>query len=457
MNQTRVLTQLPGPRSQEILRRHGQVVARALSVHLPAVIDRGEGALLFDVDGNRFIDLAGGIGCLAVGHAHPRVVRAIQQQAARFTHTDYTVVPYEGYVELAERLARSAPGDSAKKVALFNSGAEAVENAVKIARAATGRPAVVAFEGAFHGRTYMAMSLTSRVDPYKRDFGPFVPEVYRAPFPYVYRNPYPTPEATADDCIRQLERMFALHVQPDRVAAVVVEPVQGEGGFVVPPPDFLPRLRELCDRHGILLIADEVQTGFGRTGRMWAVEHFGVEPDLITAAKAIASGMPLSAVIGRAEIMDAVPDSGIGGTYVGNPVACAAALAVLDVIEQEGLIERAVHIGEQLTERFRAIQRECNIVGDVRGLGSMVAMEFVLDRDTRTPAPAHAQSVIRRAMHDGVLLLKAGIYGNVIRILAPLVITDNQLHEALDVIHRAVAETQRRPLMEVPQTKGTGV
>lgn len=445
MNQQRMLTKLPGPRSQEVIRRHEQAVAAALSLHLPAVIDRGEGATLHDVDGNRFIDLAGGIGCLAVGHSHPRVVEAIQRQAARFAHTDYTVVPYENYVELAERLSRSAPGVSAKKVALFNSGAEAVENAVKIARAATGRPACIAFEGGFHGRTYMAMSLTSRIDPYKRDFGPFVPEVYRVPYPYVYRSPYPTPEETTAYCMRRLEEAFVLHVQPDRVAAVVVEPVQGEGGFIVPPADFLPALREACDRHGILLIADEVQTGFGRTGRMWAVEHFGVEPDMITSAKAIAAGMPLSAVIGRSDIMDAVPDSGIGGTYVGNPVACAAALAVLDVIEEEGLIERAVQIGERLMRGFGAIQRECGIVGDVRGLGSMVAMEFVRDRASKTPAPGHTRYVIRRAMEEGVLLLRAGVYGNVIRTLAPLVITDEQLADALDVIHRAVADAQERP------------
>lgn len=436
---------LPGPRSAEILERARRWVPTALQVAVPAVIDRAEGAVVYDVDGNRFLDLAGGIGCLAVGHSHPKVVRAIQEQAARFTHTDYTVMPYEVYVTLAERLARTVPGPAPKKVALFNSGAEAVENAVKIARAATGRPALIAFEGGFHGRTYMAMTLTSRVDPYKRRFGPFVPEVYRVPYPYVYRSPFPTAEQTLDDCLRRLREAFALQVEPDRVAAIVVEPVQGEGGFVVPPPGFLPRLREVCDRHGILLVVDEVQTGFGRTGRMWAVEHAGVEPDLLVAAKSIAAGMPLAAVVGRAEIMDRVHDSGIGGTYVGNPVACAAALAVLEIFEEERLPERAARIGEILLAAFRELYEECPQVGDVRGLGAMVAMEFVRDRRTKEPAPDLVTRILRRALEGGVLLLRAGVYGNVIRVLVPFVITDAQLEEALRVIRRAVREATSLP------------
>jgi 4-aminobutyrate aminotransferase/(S)-3-amino-2-methylpropionate transaminase len=447
MTRPLVRTKLPGPRSAAILQRAQRWLPEALQVAFPAVIERAEGALVYDVDGNRFIDLAGGIGCLAVGHAHPKVVRAIQEQAERFTHTDYTVIPYEVYVTLAERLARTVPGPSPKKVALFNSGAEAVENAVKIARASLGRPALVAFEGGFHGRTYMAMTLTSKVDPYKRHFGPFVPEVYRVPFPYVYRSPFPTPEETTAYCLRRLEELFTLQVEPERVAAVVVEPVQGEGGFIVPPPEFLPRLREVCDRHGILLIVDEVQTGFGRTGRMWAVEHFGVEPDLLVAAKSIAAGLPLSAVIGRAEVMDRVHPSGIGGTYVGNPLSCAAALAVLDVFEEERLVERAAQIGECFTRAFREIQRRSPYVGDVRGLGAMVAMEFVSDRDTKEPAPHLVTRVLRRAMEGGVLLLRAGIYGNVIRVLTPFVITDAQVEEAVEVIERAVAEVDR-PLPE---------
>ncbi|MDR7444437.1 MAG: 4-aminobutyrate--2-oxoglutarate transaminase, partial [Armatimonadota bacterium] len=428
---------LPGPHSAAILDRARRVVPRAMAWHHPVVVARAEGAVVYDVDGNRFLDLTGGVGCLAVGHAHPRVVRAVQEQLDRFTHTDYAVVPYEVYVALCERLARLAPGNAPKKAVLFNSGAEAVENAVKLARAYTGRPALIAFEGAFHGRTYMALTLTSKVDPYKRNFGPFVPEVYRIPYPYPYRSPFPDPDQTVAYCLERLREAFTLHVQPDRVAAVVVEPVLGEGGFVVPPPGFLPRLAEICRAHGILLIADEVQTGFGRTGRMWAVEHFGLEPDLLVVGKSIAAGLPLSGVIGRAEILDWVPEGGIGGTYGGNPLSCAAALAVLDILEEERLVERAVRIGERLLAAFRDLQERCPHVGDVRGLGAMVAMEFVEDPRTKEPAPHLVTRVIARARERGVLLLRAGIHGNVVRILVPLVIRDDQLSEALEGIARA--------------------
>jgi len=438
---------LPGPHSGTILDRARRVTPRAVAWHHPVVVARAEGAVVYDVDGNRFLDLTGGVGCLAVGHAHPRVVQAVQEQLTRFTHTDYAVLPYEVYVALCERLAHLAPGNAPKKAVLFNSGAEAVENAVKLARAYTGRPALIAFEGAFHGRTYMALTLTSKVDPYKRNFGPFMPEVYRIPYPYPYRSPFPDPDQTVAYCLERLLEAFTLHVQPDRVAAVVVEPVLGEGGFVVPPPGFLPRLAEICRAQGILLIADEVQTGFGRTGRMWAVEHFGVEPDLLVAGKSIAAGLPLSAVIGRAEILDCVPEGGIGGTYVGNPVACAAALAVLDILEEERLLERAVRIGQRLLAAFRDLQDRCPSIGDVRGLGAMVAMEFVEDRRTKKPAPNLVTRVISRARERGVLLLRAGIHGNVVRILVPLVIRDDQLSEALEGIARAVEEVDR-PLPE---------
>lgn len=432
-----VRTPLPGPRSQHLLERKGQAVSSAIGIHLPAVIERAAGALLHDVDGNTFIDLSGGVGCLNVGHSHPKVVRAIQVQAARYTHTDFSIAPYESYVRLCEILCRVAPGPRPKKAVLFNSGTEAVENAVKIARAVTSRPAVIAFEGAFHGRTYMSLSLTSKIDPYKRNFGPFMADVYRAPFPDPYRSPDADPAAWA---IRALEHLFVAHVQPDRVAAIVVEPVLGEGGFIVPPPDFFRRLRQLADRHGILLIVDEIQTGIGRTGRMFAVEHYGIEPDLMTVAKSIAVGLPISAVVGAREIMDALPEGALGGTYVGNPVAAEAALAVFEVMEEEHLPERAAALGARMLERFRRLQDRASLVGHVRGLGAMVAIELVVDRATKAPAPRETAEIIRRAIRSGVLLLRAGTYNNVIRILTPLVITDPQLDEALDIIETCVLE-----------------
>lgn len=429
--------EIPGPRSKRVLAAKEQFVSHAIGIHLPAAIERAEGALLTDVDGNTFIDLAGGVGCMNVGHSHPRVVRAIVEQAQRFTHTDFSVAPYELYVRLSERLCRIAPGPRPKKAILLNSGSEAIENAVKIARAVTGRPAVIAFQGAFHGRTYMSLSLTSKVEPYKKNFGPFMPEVYRVPYPYPYRSP--EPDATRW-VMQHLDELFASHVQADKVAAIVVEPVLGEGGFVVPPPDFFPKLRALADRHGILLVADEVQTGIGRTGRMFAIEHWGVEPDLITVAKSIAVGLPVSAVVGLRDVMDALPEGALGGTYVGNPIACAAALAVLDVMEEQDLLTRAAALGERLLARFRNLQTRSSLIGEVRGLGAMVAMELVRDRATKEPAPRETGDIIRRAMAGGVLILRAGLHSNVIRILTPLVITDEQLDEALAVLEDAVMQ-----------------
>ena len=434
-----------GPRSAALWARAQASVARAIFPQLPAFVERGQGAVLYDADGRAYVDLAGGVGCLAVGHAHPTVVRAVQEQAARFLHTDYAVAPYEGYVAVCERLCAAAPGGFPKKAALFNSGAEAVENAVKIARAYTGRSAVVAFEGAFHGRTYMALSLTSRVVPYKAGFGPFAPEVYRAPYPYPYRSPFPTELETVEDCLRRLVDLFTLHVEPERVAAVVVEPVLGEGGVVVPPPSFLPRLQELCRRHGILLVADEVQTGMGRTGRMWAVEHAGVQPDLLVVGKSLAAGLPLSAVVGRAEVMDAVREGGIGGTFVGNPVSCAAALAVFQVFEEERLVDRAREIGKRLLQAFRAFQEDCSLVGHVRGLGAMAGLELVTDREAKTPAAQHTQFVLRRAAERGVLLLRAGVYHNVVRVLPPLVVGDRELDPALGILGQCLREAEALP------------
>jgi 4-aminobutyrate aminotransferase/(S)-3-amino-2-methylpropionate transaminase len=428
----RLQTEIPGPRSREVLARKERVVADPLSVYLPIVTESGHGATLTDIDGNTFVDFSGGVGCLNVGHAHPRVVDAVQEQAARFLHTDFTIVPYEVYVTLAERLLALTPFTGPAKAAFFNAGTEAVENAVKFARAYTRRPAVIAFEGAFHGRTLLSLTLTSKTHPYKAGFGPFAPEVYRVPYPNAYRG------ISATDALAALDHAFATQVAAETVAAIVFEPVQGEAGFIVPPAEFVTGLREICDREGIVLIADEVQSGYGRTGRMFAIEHYGVEPDLITVAKSIAAGLPLSGVLGKAAIMDAPGDNAVGGTYVGNPVAQAAALAVLDVIEDEGLLERAARVGERVRGRMSAWQQRYAAIGDVRGLGAMLAIELVHDPATKEPAPELAGRVTEEAARRGVLLLKAGISGNCIRVLCPLVITDSELEEGLDAWEEAL-------------------
>jgi 4-aminobutyrate aminotransferase/(S)-3-amino-2-methylpropionate transaminase len=428
-------TAIPGPRSKEMLERKEKVVAGPLSIFLPVVIDHGEGATLTDVDGNRFIDFTGGVGCLNVGHANPRVTEAVREQAAKFLHTDFTIVPYEVYITLAERLVASAPITGQAKAAFFNAGTEAIENAVKFARAYTKRPAVIAFEGGFHGRTLLAMTMTSKMHPYKAGLGPFAPEVYRLPFAQEYRGPQ------AEDALAALERALVTTVAAESVAAIVIEPIQGEGGFVAAPPGFLEGIRRICDDNGIVLVVDEVQSGFGRTGKMWGIEHYDVEPDLMTVAKSIAGGLPLSGVIGRAEIMDAPDDSAIGGTYVGNPVAQAAALAVLDVFEEENLVERATQIGDVIRERMEAWQERWDAIGDVRGLGAMLAIELVRDRDRKEPAPELASEVVEAAAARGLLLLKSGIYSNCIRVLVPLVIPDAELDEALGVWEEALAAT----------------
>lgn len=425
-------TEIPGPRSREITDRKERVVADPLGLYLPIVIADGRGATVTDVDGNSFVDFTGGVGCLNVGHAHPRVVAAVQEQAARFLHTDFTIVPYEIYVEYAERLTALAPFSGPVKAAFFNAGTEAVENAVKFARGYTRRPAVIGFEGGFHGRTLLSLTLTSKTHPYKAGLGPFAPEVYRVPFPDVYRG------ITARDALDALERALSTQVAAETVAAIVVEPVQGEGGFIAAPLEYMEGLRAICDREGILLVADEVQTGFGRTGRMFAVEHYGVEPDLITVAKSIAGGLPLSGVLGKAEIMDSLWDSAVGGTYVGNPVALAAAVAVLDVFEEEGLVERAQRIGETIRARMLAWQERFEAIGDVRGLGAMLAVEYVEDRVTKEPAPGIASRVAEEAAVRGLLLLKAGIHSNCNRVLCPLVITDAELEEGLGAWEEAL-------------------
>jgi 4-aminobutyrate aminotransferase/(S)-3-amino-2-methylpropionate transaminase len=425
-------TEIPGPRSREILERKERVVADPLSVFLPVVVEEARGATLTDVDGNTFIDFTGGVGCLNVGHSNPQVVAAAQEQLSRFSHTDFTIVPYEVYISLAERLCELAPVRQPAKAAFFNAGAEAVENAVKFARIYTGRPAVIGFEGGFHGRTLLALSLTSKTHPYKAGLGPFAPEVYRVPFPNEYRGP------SAAEALEALERALVTQVAAETVAAIVLEPVQGEGGFIVAPPEFVRGVREICDEHGIVFVADEVQTGFARTGHMWGIEHSGVEPDLITIAKSIAAGLPLSGVIGRAEIMDAPGDSAIGGTYVGNPVAQAAALAVLDVIEEEGIVARAEAIGETIRARMLSWQERWDAIGDVRGLGAMLAIELVSDRESKTPDAEIASRIVEEAAVRGLLLLKSGIYSNCIRVLSPLVLSDAELDEALDVWEQAL-------------------
>jgi 4-aminobutyrate aminotransferase / (S)-3-amino-2-methylpropionate transaminase / 5-aminovalerate transaminase len=416
-----IRTDVPGPRSREVLARKERVIAEPLSIYLPLVIAEAHGATLTDVDGNTFVDFSGGVGCMNVGHSHPRVVEAIREQAERFTHTDFTIVPYENYVALAERLVELAPMSGELRAGFFNAGAEAVENAVKFARAHTGRPAVIAFEGAFHGRTLLALSLTSKTHPYKAGLGPFAPETYRVPF----------------DDLGALEWAFKTRVAAEDVAAIVFEPVQGESGFIVPSQEFVAGLRRVCDEHGIVLVADEVQTGFCRTGRVFAMEHFGVEPDLMTIAKSVAAGLPLSGVIGRAEIMDAPGDSAVGGTYVGNPVAIAAAHAVLDVIAEERLAERAEAIGETIRGRMDTWRERFDEVADVRGLGAMLAIAMV--RDGKPDADL-ATAVAEGAARRGLLLLRAGIYSNCIRVLVPLVISDAELDEALGVWEEALQE-----------------
>ena len=428
MAATRVIdlrTEIPGPRSREILERERRAVARPLIVHAPIVAAEARGATITDVDGNTFVDFVGGVGVANVGHNHPRVVEAIVEQSERFLHTDFTVVAYEGYVTLAERLGALVPIAGETRGAFFNAGAEAVENAVKLARLHTGRHGVIAFDGAFHGRTLLALTMTSRTHPYKKGLGPFAPEVYRAPFPSSYRGP------DAASALASLERMFTTHVPAEDVAAIVFEPQQGEGGFIPAPPEFVSGLRRICDEHGIVLVADEVQTGFGRTGRMFAMEHFDVEVDLLIVAKSIAGGLPLSGVVGRASIMDSPHAGAIGGTFIGNPVALAAAAAVLDVFEEEALVERAGLVGGVIRARMLEWQRRWPRIGDVRGLGAMLAIELVRDPESKTPAPELAGAVVDEALQRGLILWKAGVFGNCIRVLCPLTIADAELGEGL--------------------------
>jgi 4-aminobutyrate aminotransferase/(S)-3-amino-2-methylpropionate transaminase len=432
LESTRIKTEIPGPRSRALMERRKGAVSSGVGIATPIFASEAKGALLTDVDGNTFIDFGGGIGVMNVGHADPRVVAAVKEQVERFTHTCFYVTEYEPYVELAERLNALVPGDFEKRSFFVNSGAEAVENSIKIARAYTGRPAVLAFDNAFHGRTLLAMTLTSKANPYKKSFGPFAPEVYRVPAPYSYRGP------SEEEWFTAFERTL-VNIDVGSVAAAIVEPVSGEGGFIPLPDSCLLRLREFCDEHGILLIADEIQTGFGRTGKMFCVEHSGVVPDLVTTAKSIAGGLPIGGVTGRAEIMDSVHVGGLGTTYGGNPIACTAALAVLEAFEEEDLLSRANVIGERVMGAMREIQENHpDFVGDVRGRGAMLAMEFVKDPESKTPDKDRTGRIVEAALQEGLLLLTAGQYSNVIRTLMPLVITDEELEEGLSILARAV-------------------
>ncbi|WP_460774443.1 4-aminobutyrate--2-oxoglutarate transaminase [Microbacterium sp. GXF7504] len=429
----RLVTSIPGPRSAELLARKADAVAAGVGHTAPIHAVAAGGGVVVDADGNSLIDLGSGIAVTTVGNAHPKVVEAVQAQVAQFTHTCFMISPYESYVAVAEALNRLTPGDHAKKSALFNSGAEAVENAVKIARKHTGRQAVVAFDHAYHGRTNLTMALTAKAMPYKSGFGPFAGEVYRAPLSYPFRDGLDGATA-ARNAITLIEKQIGA----DNLAAVIIEPIQGEGGFIVPADGFLPELVRWCREHGVVFIADEVQTGFARTGAMFASELFGIVPDLITTAKGIAAGLPLAAVTGRAEIMDASHAGGLGGTYGGNPIACAAALAAIEVFEQDGQVERAREVGAILTERLRAMQAADPRIGDVRGRGAMVAMEFVVPGTTE-PDAALAGAVAKGCIAEGVIVLTCGTYGNVIRFLPPLSIPDALLHEGLDVVAAALA------------------
>jgi 4-aminobutyrate aminotransferase/(S)-3-amino-2-methylpropionate transaminase len=436
----RLVTEIPGPRSRELHARRSGAVAQGVSTAFPVYIESGSGAVLVDVDGNSLIDLGSGIAVTGVGHAAETVVDAVRAQVGRFSHTCFMVTPYEGYIAVCEELNALTPGDGDKLSALFNSGAEAVENAVKIARHATGRQAVVVFDHAYHGRTNLTMALTAKDMPYKHRFGPFAPEVYRVPVSYPFRDPA---TMTGEDAADRATALIETQVGADNVACVLIEPIQGEGGFVVPAPGFLEALSSWCAGHGVLFVADEIQTGFCRTGDWFACDHHGVVPDLVTTAKGIAGGMPLAAVTGRAEIMNAVHVGGLGGTYGGNPVACSSALAAIALMRDRDLAGAARHIGDVVVDRLRALQGTHDVIGDVRGRGAMCAMELVRP-GTTTPDPEITGTIARACQAAGVIVLTCGTFGNVLRLLPPLVIGDDLLLEGLDVLTDVVEATLAR-------------
>lgn len=442
--QRRLVTEVPGPRSRALLERRLAAVPRGIFYTTPVFVEAASGAIIRDVDGNSLIDLGAGLAVLNTGNSAPAVVEAIRGQLERFTHTCMHVTMSEAYVALAERLNSLVPGEVQRRTMFANSGAEAVENAVKIARYFTRRPAVVVFDHAFHGRTLMAMTMTAKVRPYKQGFGPTAPDVDRVPFAYPYRCPTggATPEECAEGCARYAIAQMETHIGPENIACLVVEPIQGEGGFIVPAPGFLPRLAEYCANRGILFVADEVQTGMGRTGRWFASEHEGIVPDLITTAKSLAGGLPLGAVTGRDEVMESVHVGGIGGTFGGNPLACAAALGVIEAIEQNGLLERAEQIGRTMMSRLHDMAGKFSLIGDVRGRGAMAAIELVEDRHSKEPAKQATGQLVEACYRQGVIVLKAGTYDNVIRLIPPLMIDEELLSEGLDVLEKALATVE---------------
>ncbi len=441
MRELRRVTDIPGPQSRALLARRQRAVSNAIFNETPLFVAKGRGAVVEDVDGNEYVDFIGGVGALNVGHASAEIVDAIRGQAENFVHISFQIMMYESFVALLERLADLTPGEFRKKGMLANSGAEGIENAVKVARAYTRRPGVVTFIGGFHGRTLLAMTLTTKHHPFKAHYGPYVPAVHRVPFAHCYRCPlklqYPSCEIA---CADSLKEMLDTSLSGDEVAAVVAEPVLGEGGFVVPPPEFWPIIKRTCEAYGILFIADEIQTGFGRTGKMFASEHWNLEPDIMVLSKSLAAGVPLSAVVGRAEVLDAPEVGGLGGTFGGNPLGCAAALKVIERIEHDNLVERAQLIGHRICERFLAMKERFSMIGDVRGLGAMIAMELVRDSETKEPATTETDAILKACYENGLLILSAGLQGNVIRCLAPLVIADDELTLGLDILERAVGQ-----------------
>jgi 4-aminobutyrate aminotransferase/(S)-3-amino-2-methylpropionate transaminase len=430
----------PGPKSEELMKVRDRNVARGISYVMPVFVKEARGALITDVDGNEYIDFAGGIGVNNLGNSHPAVVEAIKKQADQYLHTCFMVAMYEPYVRLAEKLNSFTPGDFPKKTALFNSGAEAVENAVKLARRYTKKTSIVALECAFHGRTLMTMTLTSKVKPYKYGFGPFAPDVYKIPTPYCYRCRFGLKYPSCDlHCARYLEQFFTLECTADNVAAVIAEPVQGEGGFIVPPKGYFKVLHEICRKNDVLLIIDEIQSGFFRTGYAFASDYYGIKPDLITMAKSLAGGVPISAVTGRAEIMDAAGPGEIGGTYGGNPIGCAASLAVLKAIEQEKIEEMAKRTAQLCTERLNHLAERYSSIGEHRGLGAMRALELVRDLETKEPDADKARAIVKRCHERGLIIITAGVYGNVIRLLMPVNIPEDQLNRGFAILEEAIA------------------
>ena len=428
-------------KTERLTKQRFQQIPQAPYNITPAFIREASGAIMIDVDGRELIDFSGGIGVNNVGHCHPKVVAAIQDQAGKCIHTCFHVAMYEPYIDLATKLNELAPGDFSKMTLFANSGAEAVENAIKVARYAKKRPAVICFENGYHGRTLYTLSLTSKIRPYKLGFGPFAAEVYRTHYAYCYRCPFGLTYPACDiACADYLEEFFISHVSPESTAAIIAEPIQGEGGFITPPPEYFPKLQKIAQKYDIALIIDEVQTGVGRTGKFFAIEHWGVEPDLITSAKSLAGGMPLSAVTGREEMFQKIHVGGLGGTFSGNPVSCRAGLAVLDILLEDGLLERAEALGQKLLERFKEFQKKYELIGDVRGKGPMLAMELVRDRETKAPAKEEADQLVKRCYEKGLVLLSCGNFGNVIRTLMPLVITDEQLQRGLAILEESLQE-----------------